>query len=141
MMDDTETRLALYDLARKIMGPPLFVRPSSAMPTVRDLTFHSIVAELNDLIASATALRDRVAASSTGSPITTPTRNYRNAAEAFRDRGFPFNDQKVRRLCRVNAIGKAGGAQFAQQLAGTWHVIGPAFGQWADRIERGFERI
>lgn len=143
MMDDTETKLAIYDMAMKIMGPPLFARQSTAPPTVGDLTNDSIVLDLNNLIASATALRDRIATASTAlaSPITTPIRTYRNAAEAFRDRGLPFNDQKVRRLCRTNAIGKPDGAQFAQLLAGTWHVTSPAFEQWADRIERGLERI
>lgn len=139
-MNDTETKLAIYDLAVKIMEPPLFVRPASPPPAA--VTF-DIVAELNDLIANATALRDRVAAATSASalPIRTPTRTYRNAAEAFRDRGFPFGDQKVRRLCRANAIGKPDGAQFAQMLVGTWHVTSPAFDQWADRIERGLERI
>ncbi|MDA9510920.1 hypothetical protein XI09_40955 [Bradyrhizobium sp. CCBAU 11386] len=136
MMDDAETKLFVYTLASKIMGPPLFPRPPSPAPAVGNLIVDSIVADLSDLIANATALRDRVAAASTASasPITTPTRTYRNAAEAFRDRGFPFNDQKVRRLCRANAIGKPSGAQFAQMLAGTWHVILPAFEQWADRL-------
>lgn len=137
-MNDTDTKVALYDLVMRIMKPPLFQRPTPA-PSV---TF-DVVAELNNLIANATALRDRITAApmASASPITTPIRTYRNAAEAFRDRGFPFNDQKVRRLCRANAVGRPDGAQFAQLLAGTWHVASPAFEQWADRIERGFERI
>lgn len=136
VIDDTDTKLALYDMVARIMKPPLFpaarMLPSQAVAAAG--TF-DIVADLNDLIATATALRDRIAAASTAAmaSVTTPTRTYRVAAEAFRDRGFPFNDQKVRRLCRANAVGKPDGAQFAQMLAGTWHVIDPAFSQWAER--------
>ncbi len=140
ILTDAETKIAVYDIARRVMGPPLFAPPlMSPAPVAGHLT--GIIAELDAIIASATALRDRVTALSAPALITMPARSYQNAAEAFRDRGFPFNDQKVRRLCRANAIEKPNGARFAMQLAGTWHVIVPAFDLWADRIERGLERF
>jgi hypothetical protein len=56
------------------------------------------------------------------------SRRYRKAAEAFRD--FPFNDQKVRRICRANAVGTSSGHRFAQMIEGAWYVIEPEFSAW-----------
>ncbi|WP_029084337.1 hypothetical protein [Bradyrhizobium sp. th.b2] len=140
ILTDTETKIAVYDLTRRIMGRPLFASPPmSFAPVAGNLT--GIVAELDAIIASAAALRDRVAALSAPAPITMPVRAYRNAAEAFSERGLPFDKQKIRRLCRANAVDDPNGAQFAQMLLGTWHVVMPAFDAWCERIERGLERF
>ena len=61
---------------------------------------------------------------------------YRKAAEAFGEY-FPFSDQKVRRLCRENAVGAPLGHGFAQMIEGTWHVVEPEFSIWRERFERG----
>jgi hypothetical protein len=63
-------------------------------------------------------------------------RRYRKAAEAFGEY-FPFSDQKVRRICRENAIGAPSGHRFAQMIEGTWHVVEPEFAIWRERFERG----
>jgi hypothetical protein len=64
------------------------------------------------------------------------SRRYRKAVEAFGEH-FPFSDQKVRRLCRANAVGAPTGLGFAQQIEGTWHVIEAKFLDYVERIERG----
>jgi hypothetical protein len=61
---------------------------------------------------------------------------YRNAAEAFGE-FFPFNDQKVRRICRENAVNMPTGHRFAQQIEGKWYVIAAEFAAYVERIKRG----
>jgi hypothetical protein len=72
----------------------------------------------------------------TSPAVETSSRRYRKAAEAFGEH-FPFSDQKVRRLCRANAVGAPSGHRFAQQIEGTWHVIDAEFSAWVERFKRG----
>lgn len=83
ILTDAETRITVYDSARQIMVQPLFAPPPiSPAPIAGNVT--GIVAELDAIITSAAALRDRVAALSAPAPITMPVRAYRNVVDRNR---------------------------------------------------------
>ncbi|MEH2482023.1 uncharacterized protein YozE (UPF0346 family) [Nitrobacteraceae bacterium AZCC 2146] len=61
---------------------------------------------------------------------------FENAAEAFDRHGFPFDDQKVRRICKRHS--DEGG--FAVNL-GVWNVRQPGFDDFAELVKRGQARF
>jgi hypothetical protein len=94
--------------------------------------------ERSDLMARLrAAARSPMRAQSPEAQSATPLKGrhwYVSAAEAFAKHGFPFDDIKVRRLCRKHS----GDGGFAVKL-GVWHVREPAFTKFCDRVERGLD--
>jgi hypothetical protein len=97
--------------------------------------FESEIAAAMAAVAAASSALDQLRALG-AQQLAAAGRPYRKAVEAF-DEYFPFDDQKVRRLCRKNAVGVASGHRFAQIIEGTWHVVEPEFSIWCERFKRG----
>ena len=125
------TALRLYEIASHACRPLEFPRAVATDPA--DELLRKFEADqrrrLAELLSDLRALADPQA------PEVEGIRRYRKAAEAFRH--LPFNEQKVRRICRANAVGAPSGRRFAQMIEGTWHVVEPEFSIWRERFERG----
>jgi hypothetical protein len=132
MTSGNALRARLYTVAADACRPLEFSKPATidaAEELVRRFEADHRV-RLAELVSKLRAIGARQP------PAVEASRRYRKAAEAFGEH-FPFNDQKVRRLCRANAVGAPSGHRFAQQIEGTWHVIDAEFSAWVERFKRG----